>query len=323
MAKKGRCYSGIGGQAVLEGVMMRNNDKYAVAVRKPDGNISVNVENYTGAATEKKVKKIPFVRGVVNFVDSLMLGTKVLNFSTSFYEEEEEDSRLDRFLKKLLGENAEKLMTGFVTVLSVAMAVGLFILLPYFICSLFEDYLHNRSLVLIIEGCIRICIFLLYATGISLMKDIRRLYQYHGAEHKCINCIERGKPLTVNYVRRSSRLHKRCGTSFIFFVMVVSIILFFFIRVDVIWQRALLRILLLPVVAGISYELIRLAGRSDNILVRILSAPGMLIQRLTTKEPDDDMIEVAIASVEAVFDWKAYLKENFGYADEVLETDGK
>lgn len=309
--KKSKCYSGIGGQAVLEGVMMRNGDKYAVAVRKPDGNITVNVENYQGTVAEAKVKNIPFVRGVFNFINSITLGTKVLNFSSSFYEEEE-DSKFDRFLKKILGEQAEKIMTGFITLLSVAMAVGIFILIPYLISSFIEGYLQNRTLVLIIEGVIRIAIFLLYAGGISLMKDIRRLYQYHGAEHKCINCIERGRPLTVNYVMRSSRMHKRCGTSFIFFVMVVSIILFFFIRVDVVWQRALLRILLMPVVAGISYELIRLAGRSDNIIVRILSAPGMLIQRLTTREPDEEMVEVAIASVEAIFDWKAYLKENFG-----------
>lgn len=317
--KKSKCYSGIGGQAVLEGVMMRNGDKYAVAVRKPDGNIAVDVQNYQGAISENKVKKIPFVRGVFNFVDSLVLGTKVLNYSSSFYEEEANESKFDKFIKKILGDSADKIITGFVTLLSVALAVGIFILLPYFLCSFFEGYIQNRSVILIIEGCIRIAIFLLYAGGISLMKDIRRLYQYHGAEHKCINCIERGKPLTAKYVLRSSRLHKRCGTSFIFFVMLVSIILFFFIKVDVVWQRALLRVLLMPVVAGISYELIRLAGRSNNFIVLLLSAPGMLIQKLTTKEPDEEMIEVAIASVEAVFDWKAYLKENFGYDEDSLE----
>ena len=171
----------------------------------------------------------------------------------------------------------------------------------------------------IIEGAVRILVFLIYVTGISLMKDIRRLYQYHGAEHKCINCIERGRPLTVRNVMKSSRLHKRCGTSFIFFVMIVSIILFFFIRVDHVVLKVCLRILLMPVVAGISYEIIRLAGRSDNIFVRILSAPGMLIQRMTTKEPDESMAEVAIAAVEAVFDWKQYLLDTFGY--EVQDSD--
>ena len=193
------------------------------------------------------------------------------------------------------------------------LAIGIFVVLPYYISSLFESTLRNRSLIAIFEGGLRILIFVLYVLAISLMKDIRRLFRYHGAEHKCINCIERGRALTVKNVMRSSRLHKRCGTSFIFFVLFISIILFFFIRVDNPFEKVFLRILLMPVVAGISYEIIRLAGRSDNIFVKLLSAPGMLIQRLTTREPDEDMVEVAIASVEAVFDWKAYLRENFGY----------
>lgn len=314
--KKGNHYCGIGGQAVLEGVMMKNKDRYAVAVRKPDGNIAVEVEKYTGLAKEHKLSSLPFVRGVFNFVDSLVLGTKVLNFSASFYEEEEEQTRFDKALDRILGGKGEKILSAVVTVFSLALAIGMFVVLPYFISSYFEGFIRNHSLVMIIEGLVRIAIFLIYVAGISLMKDIRRLYQYHGAEHKCINCIERGRELNVGNVSRSSRLHKRCGTSFIFFVMIVSIVLFFFIRVDNVAERVLLRVLLMPVVAGISYELIRLAGRSNNILIRILSAPGMLIQRLTTKEPDKDMIEVAIASVEAVFDWRTYLKENFGYIPE-------
>ena len=173
----------------------------------------------------------------------------------------------------------------------------------------------------IIEGVIRILIFVLYTIAITLMKDIKRLYMYHGAEHKCINCIERGKPLTVGNVMRSSRLHKRCGTSFIFFVMIVSIILFFFIQVENPVQRVILRIVLIPVIAGISYELIRLAGRSDNTIVKILSAPGMMIQKLTTKEPTKDMVEVAIASVDAVFDWKKFLVDEFGYEAGDLEPE--
>ena len=211
------------------------------------------------------------------------------------------------------GGNGEKLLSGIVTVISVVLAVGIFIVLPYFISSLFESFIRNRSLMAIIEGVIRIALFLLYVWGISAMKDIRRLYQYHGAEHKCINCIEKGRPLTVHNVMRSSRLHKRCGTSFIFFVMLVSIVLFFFIQVDNVAEKVILRILLMPVVAGISYEIIRLAGRTDNIFIKILSAPGMWIQRMTTKEPDESMAEVAIASVEAVFDWKKYLQDTFGY----------
>ena len=211
------------------------------------------------------------------------------------------------------GGNGEKLLSGIVTVISIMLAVGIFIVLPYFISSLFESFIRNRSLMAIIEGVIRIALFLLYVWGISAMKDIRRLYQYHGAERKCINRIEKGRPLTVHNVMRSSRLHKRCGTSFIFFVMLVSIVLFFFIQVDNVAEKVILRILLMPVVAGISYEIIRLAGRTDNVFIKILSAPGMWIQRMTTREPDESMAEVAIASVEAVFDWKKYLQDTFGY----------
>ena len=227
---------------------------------------------------------------------------------------------MDKALDKVSGGNGEKVLTTFVTILSVAMAVGIFIVLPYFLSGLLKDYIRNESLMTIIEGGIRIVIFILYILAISLMKDIRRLFMYHGAEHKCINCMEHGRPLTVRNVKRSSRQHKRCGTSFIFFVFIVSIVLFFFIRVDNTLQKVVLRILLIPVVAGISYEIIRLAGRSNNILVRILSAPGLLVQKLTTKEPDEKMIEVAIAAVEAVFDWRAFLSEKFGYVEEPEQT---
>ena len=314
MTRRKSRYSGIGGQAVLEGVMMKNKEKYAVAVRKPDGEIEVEVETYQGLAHGSKFKELPFIRGIFNFLDSLILGTRALNYSASFYEEEEgKETKLDKAMDKVSGGNGEKLLSGIVTVISIVLAVGIFIVLPYFISSLFESFIRNRSLMAIIEGVIRIALFLLYVWGISAMKDIRRLYQYHGAEHKCINCIEKGRPLTVHNVMRSSRLHKRCGTSFIFFVMLVSIVLFFFIQVDNVAEKVILRILLMPVVAGISYEIIRLAGRTDNIFIKILSAPGMWIQRMTTKEPDESMAEVAIASVEAVFDWKKYLQDTFGY----------
>ncbi len=314
MAGRKSRYSGIGGQAVLEGVMMKNKEKYAVAVRKPDGEIEVEVETYQGLAHGSKFKELPFIRGIFNFLDSLILGTRALNYSASFYEEEEgKETKFDKAMDKMSGGNGEKLLSGIVTVISVVLAVGIFIVLPYFISSLFESFIRNRSLMAIMEGMIRIALFLLYVWGISAMKDIRRLYQYHGAEHKCINCIEKGRPLTVHNVMRSSRLHKRCGTSFIFFVMLVSIVLFFFIQVDNVVEKVVLRILLMPVVAGISYEIIRLAGRTDNLFIKILSAPGMWIQRMTTKEPDESMAEVAIASVEAVFDWKKYLQDTFGY----------
>ena len=314
MARRKSRYSGIGGQAVLEGVMMKNKEKYAVAVRKPDGEIEVEVETYQGLAHGSKFKELPFIRGIFNFLDSLILGTRALNYSASFYEEEEgQETKFDKAMDKMSGGNGEKLLSGIVTVISIVLAVGIFIVLPYFISSLFESFIRNRSLMAIIEGVIRIALFLLYVWGISAMKDIRRLYQYHGAEHKCINCIEKGRPLTVHNVMRSSRLHKRCGTSFIFFVMLVSIVLFFFIQVDNVAEKVILRILLMPVVAGISYEIIRLAGRTDNVFIKILSAPGMWIQRMTTREPDESMAEVAIASVEAVFDWKKYLQDTFGY----------
>ncbi len=313
--KKRRChYSGIGGQAVLEGVMMKNKDDYAVAIRKPNGEIDVEVDVFRGTLHGKKITKIPFIRGVFNFIDSMRLGMKTINYSASFYDDEEvKETVVDKALDKLSGGKGEKIMTAFVTILSVALAVGLFILLPYFLSSMLDDYVRNASLLALIEGAIRIVIFLVYIVAISLMKDIHRLYQYHGAEHKCINCIEKGRPLTVHNVMRSSRIHKRCGTSFMFLVLFVSIILFFFIRVDNPAYRILFRIALIPVIAGISYEIIRLAGRSNNFLVLLISAPGLLLQRLTTKEPDESMVEVAIASVEAIFDWKAFLKNEFGY----------
>ena len=314
MARRKSRYSGIGGQAVLEGVMMKNKEKYAVAVRKPDGEIEVEVETYQGLAHGSKFKELPFIRGIFNFLDSLILGTRALNYSASFYEEEEgKETKFDKAMDKMSGGNGEKLLSGIVTVISIMLAVGIFIVLPYFISSLFESFIRNRSLMAIIEGVIRIALFLLYVWGISAMKDIRRLYQYHGAEHKCINCIEKGRPLTVHNVMRSSRLHKRCGTSITKKMKLVSIVLFFFIQVDNVAEKVILRILLMPVVAGISYEIIRLAGRTDNVFIKILSAPGMWIQRMTTREPDESMAEVAIASVEAVFDWKKYLQDTFGY----------
>lgn len=323
MARRKRkiCYSGIGGQAVLEGVMMKNKDIYAVAVRKSDGEIVVNTQEYAGILGDSFLKNVPFVRGVFNFIDSFALGMKALNYSADFYEDEEaKESVADKALNKVTGGRAEKVFMTLTLIVSVVLSIAVFIALPYYLSTLFGKYVRNHSLLNMIEGAIRIAIFLLYVLLISLMKDIRRVYRYHGAEHKCINCIERGRALYVENVKRCSRLHRRCGTSFLLFVMFVSIILFFFITVTNPVYRVVLRVALIPVVAGISYELIRFAGKHDNILVRILSAPGMLLQRLTTKEPDEKMIEVAIQSVEAVFDWREYLKENFGYDVEAQEA---
>ena len=312
--RKIRHYSGIGGQAVLEGVMMKNKDMYAVAVRKPNGEIVVEHDEYHGVGYGSKLLSIPFVRGIFVFIDSLILGLKSLNYSSSFYEEtNEKPTKLDEEIDKVSSGHEDTFLMVFTTLLSFAFAIALFMVLPYAISEVISKYARNDSLVAIVEGVLRIFIFVLYILIISRIRDIKRLFMYHGAEHKCINCIEKGRPLTVSNVRKSSRLHKRCGSSFILFVMVISIILFFFIRVDSYALRVLLRILLIPVIAGISYEIISLAGRTEFFLVRLISAPGLWLQRLTTKEPDDDMIEVAIRSVEAVFDWKEFLKDSFGY----------
>ena len=307
--KKINHYSGIGGQAVLEGVMMRNKDMYAVAVRKENGEIAVEVDHYLGKGDGLGVMHIPFIRGVFAFWDSLVLGMKSLNYSAALFGQEEISSAKD----PIAAESKEKLATTITTVIAFCLAIGIFMVLPYYLSSLCEDYIRNNSVMVLLEGCIRIAIFIIYILLISLMKDIRRLFRYHGAEHKCINCLERGKPLTLENVKASTRLHKRCGSSFLLFVMFVSIVLFFFIRVESIPLRIVVRIALIPVIAGISYEIIRLAGRSNNIIIRIISAPGLLLQMLTTKEPDDEMIEVGMKSVEAVFDWREFLEDSFGY----------
>ena len=307
--------SNIGGQAVIEGVMMKNKERYAVAVRKPDGEIEVTTDTYKSVVGKyTALTKLPFVRGIFNFVDSLVLGMKTLTWSASFYEEEEEKEMTEAEEKKQ--ERTEKLLMTLTMVVSFALAIGIFMVLPYFLSDLLKKWISSYTVRIIIEGIIRIAIFVAYVGGISVMNDIKRLYRYHGAEHKCINCIEHGLPLTVENVRKSSKEHKRCGTSFMLFVMIVGIVLLFFVRVESPLMRVIVRIALLPVIAGISYELIKWAGSSENPVVCILSKPGLWLQGFTTKEPDDEMIEVGIAAVEAVFDWKAYLRENFGYKEE-------
>ena len=301
--------SGIGGQAVLEGVMMKNGVDYAVAVRKEDGSIIVKKEKYEGLLSETPVRKIPVVRGFFVLVDSLVLGLRVTDYSASMYDPEDD---ADPESPK------EKLITALIMAFSMVIAIALFILLPYTAASFLSGIIGSPGLLVVIEGILRIMIFLIYIRAITAMKDIRRLYQYHGAEHKCINCLESGLPLTVENARKSTRLHKRCGSSFTMFVMLVSIVLFFFIRTDSHIMRVVLRILLIPVISGGSYEIIRLAGSSSNPLIRLISGPGLWMQLMTTKEPDDDMIRVGIASVEAVFDWKNYLVQEFGYEQESL-----
>jgi uncharacterized protein YqhQ len=361
--------SGIGGQAVLEGVMMRNGENYAIAVRKSDGSIVLKKEKYRGILADSPLKKIPFLRGVFVFIDSMILGLRCTDYSASIYAEDDpedekagaenadvtvseagveqeaagmpkdeaekevfisaeaekekisvESSEAETEKKDVKAEDSgrekeslgERIMMGAVMVVSLILALGLFMVLPYFLASYVVQWIGNTAVLSLLEGVLRIGIFVCYILAISQMKDIRRLFQFHGAEHKCINCLESGRKLTVENASQATRLHKRCGSSFILFVMMVSIVLFFFIRVRNPLARVGLRILLLPVISGISYELIRFAGSSDNPVIGLLSKPGLWLQGLTTKEPDAEMLEVAIASVEAVFDWQDYLDREFG-----------
>ena len=308
-------YSGIGGQAVMEGVMMKNKEHYAVAVRKPDGNIEVKKEEFKGISSKCKLFRVPFIRGIFSFIDSLTLGMSTLTYSASFYEEEEDTKKTEQEKKK-----SDTVFNVITIMISVILAVGIFMVVPFYLSQLLEKVISSKTLIIFLEGVIRLLIFIIYIVLISFMKDIKRVYMYHGAEHKCINCIEHGMPLTVDNVRISSKEHKRCGTSFMLLVMCISILILMLVRFDSRILRLAARIVLIPVIAGISFELLRLAGTKENVFTNIMSKPGLLLQRLTTKEPDDSMIEVGIASVEAVFDWKSYLKENFGY-DEGSEDD--
>lgn len=290
--------SGIGGQAVLEGVMMKNKDCYAVAVRKPDNQIEVKKDEFHGLGERGKLFRLPLLRGIAAFWNSLVLGIRALTYSSGFYEEGGKGARESKARETLADIG--------VAMLSVFMAVVVFILLPLLLSSLLGRLVPSATLQLLLEGVLRILMFVAYVVLISRLEDIKRVFMYHGAEHKCINCVENGEELTVANARRQSRRHKRCGTSFLLVVLFVSFVLFMFIRVRATWLRYVLRIVLIPVIAGISYEFIRLAGSSENKLVAFLSKPGLFLQKLTTKEPDDSMLEVAIASVEAVFDWRSY-----------------
>lgn len=307
--------SGIGGQAVMEGIMMRNGSEYSVAVRKENGEIEVKKETYKGVGSKCKLFRLPFIRGIFSFVDSLVLGMKSLNYSASLFmedgEEEEEPGRFENWLQKKFGDKAEKVIMDLTMVISIILAMGIFMVFPTWVSTLMKPLLGNGIWMALFEGVLRIAIFIAYVGLISLMPDIKRTYMYHGAEHKCINCIEHGLPLTVENVMKSSKEHKRCGTSFLLIVMVISILFFLVIRPETLWLRLVSRILLIPVIAGVSFEFLRLAGNSDNPVVNLLSKPGLMLQGLTTKEPDEKMAEVAICAVEAVFDWKAYEEANF------------
>lgn len=301
--------------------MMKNGSKYAVAVRKPDKEIEVQVNSYKPAADRGAVYRAPIIRGVFNFVESMVIGVKTLTYSAEFFEEDEElpkekkakkrqetaaDGNLEGKAEKK-SDGSDSLMMFGTVALSLVLAVGLFMLLPAWLVGLMDRVITGHVLLGLIEGVIRLGIFLLYVYLISRMEDIKRTFMYHGAEHKTINCLEAGEELTVENVMKHTRFHKRCGTSFLFIVMFVSILVFMCITARTMWLRLLLRVLLVPVIAGISYEFIRYAGSHESGFANILSKPGLWVQRLTTVEPTEDMVEVAIRSVEAVFDWREYL----------------
>ena len=295
-------FSGIGGQAVMEGVEMLNGPKGAVAVRLPDG--SVHTDTWDITPEPEWVKHFPIVRGVYSFFHSLIVGISSLYKSASYFEDEEEKKKSEEHPAK------EKAEMGFSLIVSLVLALAIFLYLPMFLSGFISHFTDASWAPVLFEGILRIIIFLLYIYIIGLTPDIKRTFMYHGAEHKCINCIEHDLPLTVENVRKSSRYHKRCGTSFIFIVFIISVFLFMFIRTDNAGLKLLFRLLLMPVIAGISYEFLRWGGLKDNWFVNALAAPGLWVQRLTTKEPDDSMIEVGIASVRAVFDAEKFLEDH-------------
>lgn len=310
--------SGIGGQAVMEGVMMKNQDKIAIAVRKPNGEIEVKKDTFIGLAQKHKFFGIPILRGMVTFVESLTVGMKALTYSSSFYEEEDvPPTKFETAFNRLFKDKADAVMMVLTVLFSILLTVGLFILVPFVGANFFEKYIESAVLLAICEGVLRLALFIGYVLLISQMNDIKRVFMYHGAEHKTINCVEHGYELTVENVRIQSKEHKRCGTSFMVYVLFFSIIFFTCIQVENLLMKMVLRLLLVPVIAGVSYEFIRLAGKSNSKIMHILSRPGMWVQGLTTKEPDDAMIEVAIRSVEEVFDWKDFVESFHGEIDEV------
>ena len=306
-------YSGIGGQAVIEGIMMKNGDRYSTAVRKPDKTIAVMEDKYESLTTRFPIFALPFFRGIFSFIDSLILGMKTLSYSSSFFEDDEDSkpSKFEEKLIKIFGDRLDKVIMGITMFISVIASIAIFMVLPMLLSNIIKMKINNHYIIAIFEGIIRIAIFIIYIKLISGMEDIKRTFMYHGAEHKCINCIEHGLELNVENVMKSSKEHKRCGTSFIIIVMMISILFFMVVRVDTIWLRAVSRIVLVPAIAGVSYEFLRIAGKSDFWLVNLLSKPGLWMQGLTTKEPTPDMVEVAITAVERVFDWRTYLEKNF------------
>lgn len=306
MSEKNIHKTSIGGQAVIEGVMMRGPKDIAIAVRKPDNEIIVEKRPIASVLQKNKILKLPIIRGCISFFESMVVGVKALMFSAQFFdiEGEETESKFDRWLEEKLGDKIKDVVIYFSVILSLFLSIGLFFLLPNFIAELIAKITPMASEGVtrtLIEGAVRMAIFLGYLLLVSQMKDIKRVFMYHGAEHKTIATYEHGLELTVENARKGCRLHPRCGTSFLIFVMIISVIVFLLIPTGLVWwQRALFKILLLPVVAGLSYEVIKFAGRHENWFTKMISMPGMWLQYITTREPDDSQLEVAIASMKAV-----------------------
>lgn len=294
----------VGGQAVIEGVMMQANNYRAIAVRKPNGEIEVKKEKIKSWVKDKKIDKIPFLRGAFVLVDTMISGINSLNYSSEFYLEEEEEDAIDRFLKKIFKEKANEAIIITSLIIALLLSVGIFVLIPTFIGGLFSKIIDNHVVLNLIEGVIRIAILIAYMVLVSFNSDIKRVFEYHGAEHKSIYCYENDLELTVENARKFGRLHPRCGTNFLFIVMFISIILFAFFGWPNPLLRVLIRVVCIPIVAGISYEIIKFLGKYNNILSKIVAYPGMMMQKITTREPDDGQLEVAIAALKAVLNEK-------------------
>ena len=291
----------VGGQAVIEGVMMQSKNYRAIAVRKSNGEIEVKKERIKSWIQDKKIDKIPFLRGSFILIETMIQGMKSLNYSSEFFlEEDEEEDFIDRFMKNVFKDKANNVLMGLSLVLAMMLSVGLFVLIPTTISGLFSSFIKNNIVLNLIEGAIRICILILYMLAISKNKDIKRVFMYHGAEHKTIYCYENNLELTVENAKKFTTQHPRCGTNFLFIVMFTSIILFSFFGWPNILARVVMRIVCIPIVAGISYEIIKFLGKYNNILSKVVAYPGMMLQNITTKEPDDEQLEVAIKALKAV-----------------------
>ncbi|MBQ6630870.1 MAG: DUF1385 domain-containing protein [Romboutsia sp.] len=294
----------VGGQAVIEGVMMQSKDKRAVAVRKSNGKIVLKKNNIKSWINEKKLDKIPFLRGGFILIETMIEGIKSLNFSSEFFTEDMEEDAFDKFIKGIFKDKANDAMIWISLLLSLLISVGIFMVIPTTVGGIFSKIIDNKLILNLIEGIIRISILFAYLVIISKNSDIRRVFEYHGAEHKSIHCYESGLELTVENARKFTTLHPRCGTNFLFIVMATSIILFSFFGWPNPLIRIAMRILFIPIVSGISYEIIKFLGKYDNKLTKIVAYPGMMLQKITTKEPDDEQLEVALTALKAVINEK-------------------